>query len=515
MKKKILYFFDYGISYGGAVNTLLHQMLLIREAGYNIKAYISNNHSDIINKQYLDIFYKHGIDVHYIGFTLNSYPEEFDIIDILNQYDSVRDEIKKERPWIVHSVQINPTVELACRELNVPHIMNIYQSDDDFFRIKYIDIFPHFQICDSYLYAKKWSEGLGIYSLCIRTVVDKYNVRNKIERKDSLIFITVGLLCERKNQLEIIKGFHKALKKQLKKAKLYLYGIDTSEYAEKCKQYVRDNELEDKIFFMGFCQEMQKVYDESDVLICGSRVESYPNVISEALANGVIIISTPVAGVPEVLIDCKNGYLTEGYTSDDFCLKILNCLNDFKDGSVNSILNNANNTFQMIHESEAVKKQIVNYYEYVAKNDSKKDLLLIQNVENEFKKVIYLYKCHEDKYIDKSFVRNRLWYWINIQKNMNNAGEKRIYIWGAGKIGRQTYEMVKSLSVGKAIEGFIDSSKNGNYMGVDVYGPDDILKQKDVVILVAVRKYHEIEERLINVGKRYGKDYYLMVSRDW
>ena len=85
------------------------------------------------------------------------------------------------------------------------------------------------------------------------------------------------------------------------------------------------------------------------MLICGSTIESYPNVISEAMAYGLIIISTPVAGVPEILEDRINGYLTEDYTIDAICKKILEVDEDINKNKVDSVLKNAHKTFLLNH----------------------------------------------------------------------------------------------------------------------------------------------------------------------
>ncbi len=62
---------------------------------------------------------------------------------------------------------------------------------------------------------------------------------------------------------------------------------------------------------------MSTVYIQNDILLCGSTRESYPNAISKALADGLAVISTPVAGVPDVIEDGINGYLSKGYSAED------------------------------------------------------------------------------------------------------------------------------------------------------------------------------------------------------
>lgn len=66
---------------------------------------------------------------------------------------------------------------------------------------------------------------------------------------------------------------------------------------------------EQSVNFMGEITEqdqMQKIYREHDILIVTSEREGFPVVIMEAMANGLVVIATPVGDIPNRL-DNKNG----------------------------------------------------------------------------------------------------------------------------------------------------------------------------------------------------------------
>jgi hypothetical protein len=52
-------------------------------------------------------------------------------------------------------------------------------------------------------------------------------------------------------------------------------------------------------------------------LLSLSRYESFPGSITEALAAGVLVVATPVGGVPELIVDNVSGILCGGLTVDD------------------------------------------------------------------------------------------------------------------------------------------------------------------------------------------------------
>ena len=105
-----------------------------------------------------------------LTYQISTQPEDIDIVSVVQNYDTVKRAIEEIKPDILHSVQLNPIVELVSRELQIPHVMDIYQLTSDFFRIGYMDLFPHYHICDSEYYAEKWKHFLSyIYFLLVHS----------------------------------------------------------------------------------------------------------------------------------------------------------------------------------------------------------------------------------------------------------------------------------------------------------------------------------------------------------
>jgi glycosyltransferase involved in cell wall biosynthesis len=61
--------------------------------------------------------------------------------------------------------------------------------------------------------------------------------------------------------------------------------------------------------FAGIVTDMAGVYRDADVLVLTSDFEGTPNVVLEAMASGLPVLSTDVGGVSEILTHGKNGYV--------------------------------------------------------------------------------------------------------------------------------------------------------------------------------------------------------------
>ncbi|MCP2349164.1 glycosyltransferase [Nonomuraea roseoviolacea] len=66
----------------------------------------------------------------------------------------------------------------------------------------------------------------------------------------------------------------------------------------------------DQVRFLGCVPDAARLIAASDLLVLSSAYEGLPVVVMEALAAGVPVVSTKVGGVPELVEDGKNGYLT-------------------------------------------------------------------------------------------------------------------------------------------------------------------------------------------------------------
>ena len=519
MKYKILYFLDYGKSFGGAANTLLQQAILMKKAGHEVTIFMSDYYGIEIEKGYKEICIANQITFNWLTYQICSHTEDIDIICLLQNYEFTREIVKKYKPDILHSVQINPLVELVGRDLKIPHIMNIYQLIPAFFSVKYMNIFPYYHICDSKIYAEKWNYYLETDYTCIRTVVNKDNKQEKKVKKDKeLNYICVGSVDKRKNQLGVIKAFHRALLNGLK-GSLAVYGYKKNAYGEQCQRYIEENNLQEKISMKGFCSDMQQEYAHADILICGSRIESYPNVISEAMANRLIVVSTPVAGVPEIVKDGINGYLSYDYSVEAICDKILESYNDYKSGKINNVLESTYETYLKNHSPKVVTENLIKYYSYVVQNNKDRKNIDVSFIKNKFSDIIYVYEKNKRTFSDSKFVGGKLWYIYHIKDILMGKSKNtylKYYIWGTGKYAKHVKEIIDIFFPDIEISGFLDTYKQGKYMEKDIWDSGEIIKEENSIIFVgAINGQNEMIEQLEENNKRYNQDFFIIAPRSW
>lgn len=68
--------------------------------------------------------------------------------------------------------------------------------------------------------------------------------------------------------------------------------------------------LGDRVRLLGFCDDTIAFYHALDMFVLSSLREGLPNVVLEAMAMSVPVVSTRVAGVPKLIDDGHNGLLT-------------------------------------------------------------------------------------------------------------------------------------------------------------------------------------------------------------
>jgi glycosyltransferase involved in cell wall biosynthesis len=75
--------------------------------------------------------------------------------------------------------------------------------------------------------------------------------------------------------------------------------------------------------------EIIKLFSKSDILLFPTRSEGLPNVLVEAMKEGCIpIVSNIESGIPDVVENCKDGYLIEPEKTESFANAIINLYNN-------------------------------------------------------------------------------------------------------------------------------------------------------------------------------------------
>lgn len=508
----IAYFLDFPNGYGGAANTVIHYAYLMKQKGHNVTVIIPCTQEGLSHPEFAARCERFELKYHFMYYEVTSQPCYINIITALECREPIRDYLASEKFSLIHSTQLNPAVELAARDLKIPNIMNIYQVDDSAFDIKWLDVFAHYHLSDSELYSNKWKKGLGICSKCIR---NGYELTADIKRTysetdETLKLFFGGRICLWKNQLELIKFAELCISRGIK-VHLILCGADNEEYAAKCRKYVCNNGLEAFITFTGFISGIEDYLREADALVCGSVMESFPNVIVEAIANRLPVITTPVAGVPEVIIDGYNGYLSEGFEAENIYRAFLRYLNDRKSGKINMVVENAFNTYQNTSSSAHVTMQLEAYYDYIIRDYSERMKDVCEDeINKELEDINTIFKCLELNFSNSAYLKRHIWYAWNLKSFFQV--KKSVYIWGAGKVGGYVKIIIENLFPQFKLIGFIDTFKSGEYLDYPVFRGNDLNMQLDDLIIIAnIKGRDSIRQILTEWGKTEHKDFISLV----
>ena len=150
-----------------------------------------------------------------------------------------------------------------------------------------------------------------------RLIIDSANwsreeARASLGIKDNeIVIISVGTISERKGQKDILLAVEKIPIDKMNNVKIFIIGDYPSKYSEELHELYSKLplKLRESIFIIPETNkenEFSKIldyYTAADILIFSSRIESYPRVILEALYYNLAIITTPVFGVKEQVVD--------------------------------------------------------------------------------------------------------------------------------------------------------------------------------------------------------------------
>jgi glycosyltransferase involved in cell wall biosynthesis len=133
---------------------------------------------------------------------------------------------------------------------------------------------------------------------------------------------------------------------------LYIYGTpnnqeDSINYQKELVDKVKTNSVENKIHFMGYEENKDKIYSSVDVIINYTIIpEAFPYSVLEAMSYYKIVIAPKVGGPKEIILDKVNGYLVNSNNITSLNEKLEFIVKEFLSGSLNNVKENARKTIE-------------------------------------------------------------------------------------------------------------------------------------------------------------------------
>lgn len=138
-------------------------------------------------------------------------------------------------------------------------------------------------------------------------------VENKMlsETESVINFVFLGAVCHRKGIFDLIEAFA-MFKNECSNHNVRLIVCGDGLLTE-AVLLAKELGIEDKIEFLGWIDSDKKtqVLNSANAIVLPSYNEGLPMVIVEALSLGKPVITTPVGGIGEIIVDNENGFLVE------------------------------------------------------------------------------------------------------------------------------------------------------------------------------------------------------------
>lgn len=162
--------------------------------------------------------------------------------------------------------------------------------------------------------------------LCIYNGVENKNIVNN--HKDNVIFtmIIASRLIEGKGQIDAINAMNVLVNEmKIDNIKLYIAGSGDIKYIEYLKQIVNKFDLSNKIEFLGYIDDLQKVRLKTDVELVCSKSEAFGRVVIEGMMAGNIVIASNTGAFPELIENGTDGFIYEFHNYRNLANIIYGC----------------------------------------------------------------------------------------------------------------------------------------------------------------------------------------------
>ena len=205
---------------------------------------------------------------------------------------------------------LRPSLRICIRESNVASVKPI--------KFKLLDVFLNARanviiaiskgVRDSLVaYQPFYKRKITIIELAVE--VPNKEIARVSRANEVLTILSVGRMTQQKRHDVLLRAFTQAKNEAIQEMRLVIVG-DGSE-RQQLESLVQELGISDSVTFTGTLpyKEVLQWYERSDIFALASDWEGSSNVIREAMARCLPIVSTKIPVIREAVIDDKTGYL--------------------------------------------------------------------------------------------------------------------------------------------------------------------------------------------------------------
>lgn len=227
--------------------------------------------------------------------------------------------IKEISPDVIVSFLPEPSyrVLILRKFLKIPTIVSVRNDPKIEYKSKISKIFMKFTypMADGFVFQTEDAKEYFNKRIQKKSTIIPNPISKEFIEKDDFYYVSnsnklinVGRLEEQKNQKLLLMAF-KELSVQYPKLELYIYGEGS--LRKEMENFIKDNNLTNKVFLPGEVNDIKNKLKEAKMFILTSNYEGMPNTLMEAMALGIPCISTdcPCGGPKFLIQNEENGIL--------------------------------------------------------------------------------------------------------------------------------------------------------------------------------------------------------------
>lgn len=138
--------------------------------------------------------------------------------------------------------------------------------------------------------------------------LDKCQIKKNYLFGEKIRILHIGRFSEQKNHLGLLKAF-KIINNKYSSSILELIG--EGELKDSIEKYVKENNLEGVVEFLGIQSNVYSFLNEADIFTLPSKYEGIPMTLIEAMGTGLPIVTTEVGGIPDMLKNNESALITK------------------------------------------------------------------------------------------------------------------------------------------------------------------------------------------------------------
>lgn len=308
MNKKLA-IVNHNLGSGGAEKLIYDMALELKERKYKFSVILLTSVNDIYGKKLQEV----GIDVIYLSDKWDIYSPKniFRLKKILKNYDVIHTHTYASQLWVAF---VSLFLDKSKKYITTEHSTNNRRREKKYFKCLDRWMYNRYNIIVNITEnveksLKKWLES-GIkskYTIISNGInlnkylkaIKKDRIKEGFSKEDKLI-IMIGRFTQAKNHETLLK----ALKELPINFKVLLAG--EGELKEEVKNKIKELEIENRVNFLGYRNDIAEIIKMSDIGVLSSNWEGLPLSAIEIMASEIPFLGSNVMGIKDL---CKNDLL--------------------------------------------------------------------------------------------------------------------------------------------------------------------------------------------------------------